>query len=115
MSHTPDRFENPAPVWEIVEVNDEPQQSVPTECPTGGWASHEWRLTIEEGVVGLATDCTFCAGSISPSDDFLYTNVTLVGRPVFEPDHPGLGGWHGLERCDCGGQIRFEVERMDPS
>lgn len=91
--------------WEIVETADEwePVYDRPA-CP--GPATHEWTLSIEEGEVGLHSGCQEC--DVTVEQEYLCMDGSLKGRLVFTPEHPNLGGWHGLTRCDCGWWWTFE-------
>lgn len=96
------------------EVVDPPEaDDDPPRCETGP-VGHQWRLTVTEGTIGLTSGCKDCDDNVlAYGGDDIYMEQTLTGRMVWEPDHPNLGGWHGLERCDCGWQWRFDPESIE--
>lgn len=98
--------------WEDMPEPVEPSRE---PCKTGP-AGHVWHLTIDEGAMGLTSGCEECAeailGPIGGEDVFMLG--AIVGKLVFNPDHPNLGGWHGLTRCDCGWTWNFVSERIEP-
>ena len=40
----------------------------PMACPDG-WESHTWNMTIEEGQVGMSTDCPICDRGVAGGAD----------------------------------------------
>jgi len=75
----------------------------PDACPDG-WASHVWKVGIEEHQVTLFTDeCAVCSRGITNGalDDCLEMSP-IEATLEFGSDCGNLGGWHGTDRCDCG-------------
>ncbi len=99
--------------WEVVDDDQMPLHGPPCGVTPNG---HVWHLTIEEGQMSLTSGCAECDDAIlGPcGGDDVYMGALLRGRMVFEPDHPNIGGWHGMDRCDCGWQWRFDPRYLLP-
>lgn len=83
--------------WEVVEVTEstEPPRS---RCPLKP-QDHTWSLSIEGGELAFGSGCMDCDQDVEIESLFLNE---IQGTVTFVPAHEGLGGWHGLNRCDCG-------------
>ena len=85
---------------EFVPVDDDlilPEPQPPCMIGVGG---HTWKLTIEEGRIGLTSDCESCDESVfGAMGTEIVEMAEITGRLDFCHDH--LGKPHGFGVCDC--------------
>lgn len=99
--------------WEEVEIaNRRPIYGPPCGVTPQG---HKWRLSVEEGQASFTSGCDECDSAVLDpvGGDDVWLSGAILGRLKFVPDHPNLGGWHGLDRCDCGWIWEFIPEHIE--
>jgi hypothetical protein len=83
----------------------------------GDFTKHTWTLDIEEpGLLSVSSGCDVCDfGIMDNGSEDLWMKGSITGMVEFIPDCPNLGGWHGIERCDCGWSWAFTPHAIDMS
>lgn len=88
-------------------LDAEPLEPVdPDYCECGETTG--WTLVVEEGGASLLHSCGKPSW-LYPEDIWIEVPVTL---DVTTCDNPG--GWHGMERCDCGPEVIIEPRTVAP-
>lgn len=102
---------------EVNDFDDRPVLGPPCGVGPDG---HTWHLSFNsyaggDGIgVSLTSGCEECDDAVlsATGGEEVYMSGEISGSLHFEPDCSNLGGWHGLTRCDCGWQWRFDPEQI---